>query len=80
MAEIDVQDYGQGIAAKDLPEVFTRFYQVSRGTPLPTQGLGLGLFITRQIVEAHGGTISVVSTRGAGATFTIRLPLLERKE
>jgi two-component system CheB/CheR fusion protein len=79
MAEIDVQDYGKGIAAKDLSEVFTRFYQAGQGNPLPTQGLGLGLFITRQIVEAHGGTISVESTEGKGTTFAIKLPLLERK-
>jgi two-component system CheB/CheR fusion protein len=78
MAEIDVQDYGKGIASKDLPGLFTRFYQIERNTPSPEQGLGLGLFITRQIVEAHGGTISVESTEGEGTTFTIRLPLLER--
>jgi signal transduction histidine kinase len=78
MAEIDVQDYGKGIAANDLPEVFARFYQVGKGNPLPAQGLGLGLYITRQIVEAHGGTISVESTEGDGATFIIRLPLLEQ--
>jgi len=77
MAEINVQDYGKGIAAKDLAEVFTRFYQVGQGNPLPAQGLGLGLFITSQIVEAHGGTISVESVEGNGATFTIKLPLLE---
>jgi two-component system CheB/CheR fusion protein len=76
MAEIDVQDYGKGIAANDLSEVFTRFYQVGQGNPLPAQGLGLGLYITREIVEAHGGTISVESTEGEGATFIIRLPLL----
>jgi signal transduction histidine kinase len=77
MAEINVQDYGKGIASKELSEVFSRFYQVSRGDSLPTQGLGLGLFITRQIVEAHDGTISVESMEGEGATFIIRLPLLE---
>jgi two-component system CheB/CheR fusion protein len=79
MVEICVQDYGKGIAAKDLPEVFTRFYQVTLGNPLPAQGLGLGLYITRQIVEAHGGTISVESTEGNGATFIIKLPLLEQE-
>ena len=76
MAEIEVQDYGKGIAANDLSEVFTRFYQVRQGNPLPAQGLGLGLFITRQIVEAHGGTVSIESTEGKGSTFIIRLPLL----
>ncbi len=76
LAEINVQDYGQGIAAGNLAAVFTRFYQVSQGTTRPIQGLGLGLFITQQIVEAHGGTITVESTEGQGATFSIRLPLL----
>jgi two-component system CheB/CheR fusion protein len=79
VAEIHVQDNGKGIAAKDLSEVFTRFYQVSKGNPLPAQGLGLGLFITREIVEAHGGTISVISAEGKGATFIIRLPLFAQK-
>lgn len=78
MAEINVQDYGRGIAEKDMAGLFTRFYQVSRSDAPPTRGLGLGLYITRQIVEAHGGTISVESTEGEGTTFTIRLPLLEK--
>ncbi|HUS14935.1 MAG TPA: chemotaxis protein CheB [Chloroflexia bacterium] len=76
MVEVRVQDYGPGIAAPELSQVFTRFYQIRRDTLQPAQGLGLGLFITRQIVEAHGGTITVESTVGQGATFIIRLPLL----
>jgi PAS domain S-box-containing protein len=79
VAEIEVQDYGKGIAANDLSDLFTRFYQVGQGNPLPAQGLGLGLFIARQIVEAHGGMISVESTEGKGATFIIKLPLLEER-
>jgi two-component system sensor histidine kinase SenX3 len=78
MAELDVQDYGKGIADKNLSDVFTRFYQVDQVAHLPTQGLGLGLYITRQIVEAHGGMISVESVEGEGATFIIKLPLLEQ--
>lgn len=77
LAEINVQDYGPGIAADNLTTIFTRFYQVGQGATRPIQGLGLGLFITQQIVEAHGGTITVESTKGHGATFIIRLPLLE---
>ncbi|HEY3110489.1 MAG TPA: chemotaxis protein CheB [Chloroflexota bacterium] len=73
-AEIQVQDYGPGIAREDLPNVFSRFFQVGRERSSQA-GLGLGLYISRQIVEAHGGTIEVSSHPGQGATFTVRLPL-----
>jgi two-component system, chemotaxis family, CheB/CheR fusion protein len=73
-AEVQVQDYGPGIAAADLPNVFSRFFQVGRARG-NQGGLGLGLYISRQIVEAHGGTIEASSRPGRGATFTVRLPL-----
>jgi two-component system CheB/CheR fusion protein len=76
-AEVQVQDHGSGIAAADLPNVFSRFFQVER-EPGTRSGLGLGLYISRQIVEAHGGSIEVSSHPGQGATFTIRLPLATR--
>jgi two-component system CheB/CheR fusion protein len=74
-AEITVQDYGPGIPAADLPHVFERFYRGSRAGRRPASGLGLGLYIARQIVLAHGGTIDVRSTEGAGTIFTVSLPL-----
>ncbi|KYF81733.1 hypothetical protein BE11_12240 [Sorangium cellulosum] len=74
-AELDVVDYGPGIPAADLPNVFSSFYQVERSKGSSTGGMGLGLFICREIVKAHGGQLSVRSTEGKGATFTIRLPL-----
>jgi two-component system, chemotaxis family, CheB/CheR fusion protein len=74
-AEIAVQDYGRGIAAPELPHVFSRFYRIERGANPTSDGLGLGLYITHQIVLAHGGTIDVQSTVGEGTTFTLRLPL-----
>lgn len=76
LAEIDVQDYGAGIAAEHLPDLFSRFYQVAHNQPYTGQGLGLGLYICQQIVVAHGGTISVRSVEDAGTTFTVQLPLL----
>jgi two-component system CheB/CheR fusion protein len=76
-AEIAVQDYGRGIAATELPHLFSRFYRVERGASPTSDGLGLGLYITQQIVLAHGGTIDVQSTVGEGTTFTVRLPLGE---
>ena len=74
-AEIVVQDYGRGIAATELPHIFSRFYRIERGADPTSGGLGLGLYIAHQIVLAHGGTIDVQSTVGEGSTFTVRLPL-----
>ncbi len=74
-AECLVQDYGRGIAATELPHIFSRFYRVERGINPTSGGLGLGLYIAHQIVLAHGGTIDAHSTLGEGTTFTVRLPL-----
>jgi two-component system, chemotaxis family, CheB/CheR fusion protein len=77
-ATLEVQDYGPGIPAADLPHLFDRFYQAVQRTA--QDGLGMGLFITRELVRAHGGAIEVRSSEGAGATFTVRLPLLAPPE
>ncbi|WP_437496719.1 CheR family methyltransferase [Sorangium sp. So ce1099] len=79
-AEIDVEDYGPGIPAADVPHVFSSFYQVDRPRDASSGGMGLGLFICREIVTAHGGAISVRSSEGKGATFTIRLPLMSNRD
>jgi len=65
---ITVEDDGPGIAEADLPLVFERFYRRSEG------GLGIGLAIARELVEAHGGRVSAESPPGRGAKFTIWLP------
>ncbi|ABC81396.1 PAS domain-containing sensor histidine kinase [Anaeromyxobacter dehalogenans] len=71
-ARVRVSDQGIGIAPEQQVRVFDRF---ARAVPAQNfGGLGLGLYIARQIVEAHGGTIEVASTPGAGATFTVDLP------
>jgi signal transduction histidine kinase len=75
-AEIEVRDHGPGIPAHVLPQIFDRFYRVDDERSA-REGLGLGLFIAREIVNAHGGRIEVESTIGSGATFTVRLPLLD---
>ena len=69
-AELRVTDDGPGIAAEDASRVFERFYTTRRHD----KGTGLGLALVRAIVEAHGGSVSVVSQLGNGATFRARLP------
>jgi len=68
---LEVQDYGRGIAADQLPHLFERFYQVARPDRPSQAGMGLGLFICQEVVTAHGGRITVVSTEGKGTTFTV---------
>ncbi len=73
-ARIEVADTGVGIPAEDQPHLFDRFYRARNATGRSIPGLGLGLTIVRTIVEGHGGTVSVHSTPGEGATFTVLLP------
>jgi signal transduction histidine kinase len=72
-AVLSVEDRGVGIPPDALPHLFDRFYRVRR-TSGRVQGLGLGLYISRRIVDAHGGRIQVTSEPGCGSTFTIALP------
>ena len=72
-AQISVRDQGLGIPPEALPKLFDRFYRVERKT-CRSSGLGLGLFITRTLVEAHGGRIWVESEPGRGSTFYVTLP------
>jgi two-component system sensor histidine kinase BaeS len=65
---LEVRDNGRGIKSEDLPYIFERFYRGTGG------GLGLGLTIVRELVEAHGGRVTVSSEYGKGATFTVSLP------
>ncbi len=70
----EVEDTGVGIAPEDVEHIFERFYTVDRSRSRPNAGTGLGLAIAREIVRAHGGTISVESRVGQGSTFRIDLP------
>ncbi|MDE3076520.1 MAG: ATP-binding protein, partial [Chloroflexota bacterium] len=73
-AVLEIQDFGLGIPAADLPLIFDEFH---RGANVlgRVPGMGLGLAGVRHIVDQHGGDVSVFSVEGAGATFTVRLPL-----
>jgi signal transduction histidine kinase len=74
---VTVADEGAGVAAADLPRLFQRYY---RGQRHEGEGLGLGLFIVRKLVEAHGGRIWAESRPGEGATFTFTLPVATRQD
>jgi PAS domain S-box-containing protein len=78
-AEITIKDTGKGISAEFLPYVFERFRQADSSMTRTHGGLGLGLAIVRHLVELQGGIVFAESAgEGQGATFTVRLPLLER--
>jgi len=73
--EIWVSDHGRGIAPEDVGRLFRKFQQLDGSNVRAVGGTGLGLAICRGIVEEHGGRIEVDSRPGAGATFTVRLPV-----
>ncbi|MFZ6011662.1 MAG: ATP-binding protein, partial [Bacteroidota bacterium] len=73
--EIRVSDSGPGIAARHLNRIFDRFYQVDDSNTHEYEGSGIGLALTKELVELHKGTVSVQSVIGNGSTFTVRLPL-----
>jgi two-component system phosphate regulon sensor histidine kinase PhoR len=72
---VRVSDTGLGIPARDLPHVFDKFYRAKSQVTREIAGIGLGLAITKTIVESAGGRIRVESVEGAGTTFTVELPL-----
>ena len=71
---VAVTDSGIGIDPSALPRMFERYYRVP-GSERTAKGIGLGLFVTKQLVEAHGGSVHVESTPGRGSTFSFLLPL-----
>lgn len=77
---VTVVDTGEGISPADQQQLFDRSYWVTSVMEGETRGLGLGLYVTRAIIEAHGGEISVVSKEGTGSTFSVILPALQDDE
>ncbi len=74
-ARIAVVDHGAGVPEAERDRVFERFYRASNAQGITDTGMGLGLFICRQIVEQHDGRIDLEPTPGGGSTFVISLPL-----
>ncbi len=73
-AAIEVEDYGIGIDEEHLDQIFDRFYRVTSADEKTFPGLGMGLFISREIVRRHGGTMEVTSTKGRGSIFRFTVP------
>jgi PAS domain S-box-containing protein len=74
-AVVSVQDFGIGIAEEDQDKVFERFYRVHESDQKIFPGLGIGLYISHEIIQRHSGNLWVKSNKGAGSTFGFRLPL-----
>lgn len=72
---IKIRDYGIGIDPKHQRRLFERFYRVSSSKDKTFPGLGIGLYIVHEIIQRHGGTITVESSEGKGSTFCVTLPL-----
>jgi signal transduction histidine kinase len=76
-AIIAIADEGIGIPRASLPDLFRRFYRAGNAEALQISGLGVGLYVVKEIVSLHNGQISVTSTEGQGTVFTISLPMAE---
>jgi len=72
--QVTVSDRGRGIEPNDLPHIFEAFYRGRYAVDRQIHGNGLGLSLVKRIAEAHGGKVTVTSTPGAGATFTLHFP------
>jgi PAS domain S-box-containing protein len=79
MIRVAVSDEGIGIPQMELPQLFQRFYRASNVDEQKMSGFGVGLYLVKEIVTLHGGTVDVVSEEGHGSTFIITLPLLENQ-
>ena len=76
MVHISVIDHGPGIPLKHREHIFEPFYRIDHTADRAAYGIGLGLALSRGIVEAHHGTLTVSDTPGGGSTFTVSLPIV----
>ncbi|MEX2007996.1 MAG: HAMP domain-containing sensor histidine kinase [Candidatus Spechtbacterales bacterium] len=79
-ATITVADTGIGLPAQQAPQLFSKFFRAKNAQRYQTSGTGLGLYLTKNIIEHHGGTITFTSQENKGSTFTISLPLVHVKQ
>jgi signal transduction histidine kinase len=71
---VTVYNQGQGIPPEDIPFIFERFYKSDKSRGLDKSGVGLGMYIAKTVMDAHGESLSVTSTYGEDCTFTFTLP------
>ncbi len=76
---VEVEDTGHGIEPENIPHLFERFYRTDWARAKDSAGTGLGLPIVKEIMDAHGGSISVTSEVNKGSAFTLRLPVLAQQ-
>lgn len=76
---IAVRDRGPGIPTEELPRIFERYHRGTDGHARAPEGVGLGLYVSREIVRAHGGELTVQSQPGRGSTFVVALPIGDGK-
>ena len=76
---LGISDTGVGIAQDDLPHLFSKFFHCDNSSTREVSGTGLGLFITKHLVEAHGGRLEVESQEGIGSTFSFSMPVAVRE-
>ena len=72
---ISVQDTGIGMTEQERKEMFTRFFRTQKAAEMHQEGSGLGLYISKNIIERHGGSVMVESEKGKGSTFTFTIPI-----
>jgi len=78
--QLEVKDTGMGMTTDESATIFTRFFRTNAARQAAIPGVGLGLSITKSIVERHGGSISCSSEPGSGSTFTVALPAGQPQE
>lgn len=78
--QLEVQDTGMGMTTEETEKIFTRFFRTGAACQAAIPGVGLGLSITKSIVERHGGSITCTSNPGRGSTFTVSLPATPSRE
>lgn len=76
-AVVSVKDFGEGVRKEEQKRIFEKLYQVTNTEKKSYSGLGMGLYISKEIINHHGGTIGVKSRKGKGATFYFTLPLVK---
>ena len=77
-AELSIKDEGVGVAREDLDKLFRRFSRIHNPLSIQAGGTGLGLYITKKLMAAHSGNISVASKQGKGTTFSVKMPIAKQ--